>query len=145
MPNIRIVFVYSCFPVQNIISSWGLLAVILKKYKLRVFLLPVITIVDVSQGFPHFSVQDFYSPCTSLHDLRDFPSPQCRTFERGHVGGVFEGHVGQVTKVAWRTAGDDANSIFLSASLDDTIRVWHVDKPNPVCVLRLLEVGTVAY
>ncbi|KAK3872914.1 hypothetical protein Pcinc_022044 [Petrolisthes cinctipes] len=69
----------------------------------------------------------------------------CRTFERGHVGGVFDGHGGQVTKVAWRTAGDDANSIFLSASMDDTIRVWHVDKPNPICVLRLVEVVSGGY
>lgn len=66
---------------------------------------------------------------------------QCRTFQRTSVGGVFESHKGQVTRVAWRTVGDEANSIFLSASLDETIRVWHVDKPHPICTLRLIQVG----
>nr|XP_053640924.1 dynein axonemal intermediate chain 4-like isoform X3 [Cherax quadricarinatus] len=63
----------------------------------------------------------------------------CRTFERERVGGVYEGHSALVTRVSWRTTGEDANSIFLSAALDDSIRVWHIDKPVPICVLKLVE------
>ncbi|XP_045132573.1 dynein axonemal intermediate chain 4-like [Portunus trituberculatus] len=63
----------------------------------------------------------------------------CRTFERERVGGVYEGHTAQVTRVEWRFAGEDANSIFLSAALDDSIRVWYIDKPAPIAVLRLCE------
>ena len=57
------------------------------------------------------------------------------------MGGVYEGHTALVTKVEWRYAGEDANSIFLSAALDDSIRVWYIDKPAPIAVLRLCEVG----
>lgn len=41
----------------------------------------------------------------------------------------------------WRFAGEEANSIFLSAALDDSIRVWYIDKPVPIAVLRLVEVS----
>ncbi|XP_050739149.1 dynein axonemal intermediate chain 4-like isoform X4 [Eriocheir sinensis] len=63
----------------------------------------------------------------------------CRTFERDRVGGVYAGHTAQVTRVEWRFAGEEANSIFLSAALDDSIRVWYIDKPVPIAVLRLVE------
>ncbi|XP_042236796.1 dynein axonemal intermediate chain 4-like [Homarus americanus] len=69
----------------------------------------------------------------------------CRTFERERVGGVYEGHTALVTRVAWRSAGEDANSIFLSAALDDTIRVWYIDKPAPICVLKLVETVSSGY
>ncbi|XP_071526853.1 dynein axonemal intermediate chain 4-like isoform X2 [Panulirus ornatus] len=65
----------------------------------------------------------------------------CKTYERERCGEVYVGHSALVTKVAWRAgaSSDEANSIFLSAALDDTIRVWFVDKPAPICVLRLVE------
>ncbi|KAK7071063.1 hypothetical protein SK128_002053 [Halocaridina rubra] len=61
----------------------------------------------------------------------------CRTFERERCDTVFRGHTAMVTRVEWRTAGEDVSSIFLSAALDDTIRVWYIDKVVPVCVLRM--------
>lgn len=67
-------------------------------------------------------------------------SHQCRTFERERCGVVYRGHTALVTRVAWRIAGEDVSSIFLSAALDDTVRVWYLDKSTPVCVLRLTEV-----
>ncbi|XP_042867465.1 dynein axonemal intermediate chain 4-like [Penaeus japonicus] len=63
----------------------------------------------------------------------------CRTFERERCGVVYRGHTALVTRVAWRIAGEDVSSIFLSAALDDTVRVWYLDKPSPVCILRLTE------
>ncbi|XP_066972534.1 dynein axonemal intermediate chain 4-like [Macrobrachium rosenbergii] len=63
----------------------------------------------------------------------------CRTFERERCGTVYRGHTALVTRVEWRTAGEDVSSIFLSAALDDTIRVWFVDKLIPVCVLKMQE------
>nr|XP_045595751.1 dynein axonemal intermediate chain 4-like [Procambarus clarkii] len=69
----------------------------------------------------------------------------CRTFERERVGGVYEGHTALVTRVEWRSTGDDANSIFLSAALDDSIRVWYIDKHVPICVLKLVELVSGGY
>ena len=68
-------------------------------------------------------------------------SPQCRTFERERCGTVYRGHTALVTRVEWRTAGEEVSSIFLSAALDDTIRIWFIDKLIPVCVLKMQEVN----
>ncbi|CAL4130126.1 unnamed protein product [Meganyctiphanes norvegica] len=61
----------------------------------------------------------------------------CRTFERERCTGVFRGHKALVTAVCWRRSGEESSSVFLSAALDETIRVWHMDKDMPLCVLKL--------
>ena len=39
-------------------------------------------------------------------------------------------------------ATEDVASIFMSASLDESIRIWNVNKPeNPICVLYLPKVS----
>ncbi|KAK8734218.1 hypothetical protein OTU49_006065, partial [Cherax quadricarinatus] len=61
----------------------------------------------------------------------------CRTFERRGSVAVFRGHTGLVTALDWRPQPPaDPAHVFLSAALDDTIRVWHADKLEPHCVLR---------
>ncbi|KAG7160645.1 WD repeat-containing protein 78-like 2, partial [Homarus americanus] len=61
----------------------------------------------------------------------------CRTFERRGSVAVFRGHTGLVTALDWRPGHpSDPAYVFLSAALDDTIRVWHMDKKEPHCVLR---------
>ncbi|KAK3854417.1 hypothetical protein Pcinc_039110 [Petrolisthes cinctipes] len=61
----------------------------------------------------------------------------CRTFERRGSIAVFWGHSGLVTALDWRPGlpGEPA-SVFLSAALDDSIRVWHLDKQRPHCILK---------
>ena len=86
----------------------------------------------------YFNYHLFFLP--PLYPLHRPLHPQCRTFERDRVGGVYEGHAAQVTRVEWRYAGEDSNSIFLSAALDDSIRVWYIDKAVPIAILRLVEV-----
>nr|XP_045595752.1 dynein axonemal intermediate chain 4-like [Procambarus clarkii] len=68
----------------------------------------------------------------------------CRTFERRGSVAVFRGHTGLVTALDWRPPppADPATHVFLSAALDDSIRVWHMDKQEPHCVLRNPQVRT---
>lgn len=50
---------------------------------------------------------------------------------------VFRGHTGLVTSLDWRAGPPgDAALVFLSSALDDTIRVWHLEKRKSRCVLR---------
>ncbi|XP_076033980.1 uncharacterized protein LOC143020917 [Oratosquilla oratoria] len=61
----------------------------------------------------------------------------CRTFQREGCSSVFKGHNELVTRVSWRGgAEDDPQSIFLSAALDETIKVWHLEKREPLCTLK---------
>lgn len=63
--------------------------------------------------------------------------PQCRTFERRGSVAVFQGHHGLVTALDWRPmAPPDPSVVFLSAALDDTLRVWHLDRRESHCVLK---------
>ncbi|XP_050717751.1 dynein axonemal intermediate chain 4-like isoform X2 [Eriocheir sinensis] len=61
----------------------------------------------------------------------------CRTFERRGSVAVFQGHRGLVTALDWRPmAPPDPSVVFLSAALDDTLRVWHLDRRKSHCVLK---------
>ncbi|XP_066972535.1 dynein axonemal intermediate chain 4-like [Macrobrachium rosenbergii] len=61
----------------------------------------------------------------------------CKTFERRGTRTLFRGHSSMITRLAWRPMPpDDVCSIFLSSAMDDTIRIWHVDKMEPLCVLK---------
>ncbi|XP_063848845.1 dynein axonemal intermediate chain 4-like [Scylla paramamosain] len=61
----------------------------------------------------------------------------CRTFERRGSVAVFQGHRGLVTALDWRPMSpSDPSVVFLSSALDDTLRVWHVDRRESHCVLK---------
>ena len=48
-----------------------------------------------------------------------------------------------ISRVDWREspeANENPGLLFLSASLDETIRIWHLEKPEPVCILKLQKV-----
>ena len=55
---------------------------------------------------------------------------------------MFRGHQGQVTHVSWRPTGEEPTNIFLSSSLDETIRIWHLNKSDaPLCILKIPKVN----
>ncbi|KAG0713923.1 WD repeat-containing protein 78 [Chionoecetes opilio] len=61
----------------------------------------------------------------------------CRTFERRGSVAVFQGHCGLVTALDWRPMSPpDPSVVFLSCALDDTLRVWHIDRRQSHCVLK---------
>ena len=62
---------------------------------------------------------------------------QCRTFERRGSVAVFQGHRGMVTSLDWRPmTPPDPSVVFLSSALDDTLRLWHVDRRDSHCILK---------
>ncbi|XP_068234947.1 dynein axonemal intermediate chain 4-like [Palaemon carinicauda] len=64
----------------------------------------------------------------------------CKTFERRGTRVMYRGHTSMITRLAWRPMPpDDACSIFLSSALDDTVRIWHMDKMEPLCVLKNMQ------
>lgn len=68
---------------------------------------------------------------------RLFHSVQCRTFERQGCIAVFRGHGALVTRVAWRPPlQNETGVVFLSAALDETVRIWHVDRKAAQSVLK---------
>ncbi|KAK7071059.1 hypothetical protein SK128_002049 [Halocaridina rubra] len=61
----------------------------------------------------------------------------CKTFERRGAKAMYRSHKAMITRLAWRPSPpEDISSIFLSSALDDTIRIWHVEKLEPICVLK---------
>ncbi|XP_042872051.1 dynein axonemal intermediate chain 4-like [Penaeus japonicus] len=61
----------------------------------------------------------------------------CRTFERQGCIAVFRGHGALVTRVAWRPPSqNETGVVFLSAALDETVRIWHVDRKAAQSVLK---------
>ncbi|XP_047500992.1 dynein axonemal intermediate chain 4-like [Penaeus chinensis] len=62
----------------------------------------------------------------------------CRTFERQGCFSVFRGHSALVTRVAWRPPSSQGETgvVFLSAALDETVRIWHVDRKTAQSVLK---------